>query len=102
MGHADEKTMSPLSAKFMIPVVISGVLAIYGLIITTITLSSIVPGYTLNQGLAGLATGKVARSGIPQAAENPSSFIRFVLTLVYCEAIGLYGLIVALIACSSS
>merc|ERR1712014_388145 len=99
----------------MIPVVMSGVLAIYGLIITVITLSQIVPGYTVSQGLgslggglsvglaclfAGVATGKVARSGIPQAAENPSSFTRFALTLVYCEAIGLYGLIVALIASS--
>ena len=51
--------------------------------------------------MGGLAIGKVARSGIPHAAENPSSFVRFVLSLVYCEAIGLYGLICALIASSA-
>ena len=76
----------------------------------------VVPGYTVSQGYAtlgaglgvglcclvsGLATGKVSRSGIPHAAENRKSFVRFVLTLVYCEAIGLYGLIFALIAQNS-
>ena len=39
MSHAHEKG-NPISAKFMIPVVISGVLAIYGLIYTVIALAS--------------------------------------------------------------
>lgn len=38
---------------------------------------------------------------IPKLGDSNKKFIGFVLILVYCEAIGLYGLIVSLIAQSS-
>ena len=38
---------------------------------------------------------------IPMVGDSRKKFVGFVLILVYCEAIGLYGLIVSLIAQSS-
>jgi len=50
---------------------------------------------------SGIATGIVSRKMIPRVGDSRKKFVGFVLILVYCEAIGLYGLIVSLIAQSS-
>ena len=100
-----------------IPIIIAGVLGIYGLIYSVIVLSSIsAPDYSTARGYAhffggltlglsclasGVAVGIVGRDGIRSLSENKSSAVKLILNLIYCEALGLYGLIFALIAAST-
>merc|ERR1719386_454328 len=103
--------------KSMIPVVMAGVIGIYGLIIAVIIGSSIdASGYTsfdafahlgagLSVGLSGLAAGIaigiVGDAGVRATAQQPKLFVGMILILIFSEALGLYGLIVALIMSSS-
>merc|ERR1712137_18739 len=112
-----EKKGSFVSAKVFVPVVIAGVLAIYGLIYSVIVSGQVNDeGYTMDQGyaafagglgvglsclVAGIAVGVIAESGIPSAMESTRNFIGLCLLLIYAEAIGLYGLIFSLITSSS-
>jgi len=102
-----------LVMKSMIPVVMAGVIGIYGLIIAVIIGSSIqAQGYTsfsgfahlgagLSVGLSGLAAGIaigiVGDAGVRATAQQPRLFVGMILILIFSEALGLYGLIVALI-----
>ena len=104
--------------KSIIPVVMAGVLGIYGLIIAVIIGSSIKPPtstgavYTsfagfahLSSGLAcglsgmaaGIAIGIVGDAGVRAAAQQSKLYVGMVLILIFAEALGLYGLIVGLI-----
>ena len=80
---------------------------IFGLVDSTFTSAQ---GFaTFGAGLAvglsclasGIATGIVSRKMIPMVGDSRKKFVGLVLILVYCEAIGLYGLIVSLLAQSS-
>lgn len=94
--------------KAIVPVVMSGVLALYGLIIgVKLALHSkpgqpLLLGAGLTCGLANLASGAcigaIAKAGILAYGEDPSRprFVGLVLILIFAESIGLYGLIVAL------
>ena len=100
-----------------IPIIIAGVLAIYGLIYSVIVLQAVTsPDYNTSRGYAqffgglvlgfsclasGVAVGIVGNHGLRKLSENKSSTVRLVLNLIYCEALGLYGLIFALIAASA-
>lgn len=100
-----------------IPIIIAGVLAIYGLIYSVIVLQAVTsPDYNTSRGYAqfvgglvlgftclasGIAVGVVGKNGLRAISENKSSPVRLVLNLVYCEALGLYGLIFAIIAASA-
>ena len=102
-----------LVMKSMIPVVMAGVIGIYGLIIAVIIGSSIdAATYTsfagfahlgagLSVGLSGLAAGIaigiVGDAGVRATAQQPRLFVGMILILIFSEALGLYGLIVALI-----
>mmetsp|Transcript_76886 Transcript_76886/g.115703 ORF Transcript_76886/g.115703 Transcript_76886/m.115703 type:complete len:115 (-) Transcript_76886:11-355(-) len=106
-----------ITGKTLIPVIIAGVLAIYGLIYSIIVVSSVAdPSYTLSQGYAqfvgglvvglcclgsGVAVGIVGKKGIRGMAQNTSSCAMMLLNLIYCEALGLYGLIFGLVAAST-
>ena len=108
--------------KSIIPVVMAGVLGIYGLIIAVIIGSSVNPmstaagrthsdfsAYTgfaqLGAGLccgmsclaAGLAIGIVGDAGVRAVAQQAKMYVGMVLILIFAEALGLYGLIVGLI-----
>jgi V-type H+-transporting ATPase proteolipid subunit len=106
--------------KSMIPVIMAGVLGIYGLIIAVIIGNDIKPfssssGYSdyslftgvahLSAGLccglsglvAGIAIGIVGDAGVRANAQQPRVYVGMVLILIFAEALGLYGLIVALI-----
>mmetsp|Transcript_17077 Transcript_17077/g.23995 ORF Transcript_17077/g.23995 Transcript_17077/m.23995 type:complete len:182 (-) Transcript_17077:80-625(-) len=103
--------------KNIIPVVMAGVLGIYGLI-TSVVLSGSIQGsmgnnkYTsylgyahLAAGLccglsslgAGLAIGIVGDSGVRANGQQSKLYVPMVLILIFAEALGLYGLIVAII-----
>jgi V-type H+-transporting ATPase 16kDa proteolipid subunit len=96
-----------------IPISIAGVLAIYGLIYSIIVLSAVTTsadrGYALFVGgltvglcclASGIAVGAVGKQGLRSISQNKSTVVRVVINLIYCEALGLYGLIFGLIAYS--
>merc|ERR1711906_13029 len=108
--HAD------MVMKSIIPVVMAGVLGIYGLIVAVLLGASIdgkdpynvslYSGYSaLAAGLccgmaglsAGIAIGIVGDAGVRANARQPKLFVGVILILIFAEALGLYGLIVALI-----
>lgn len=50
---------------------------------------------------AGLAIGIVGDYGVRAVGRQPKVYIGFILILIFAEAIGLFGLIVALVLSSS-
>merc|ERR1719201_2830656 len=96
--------------KSIIPIIMAGVLGIYGLIVAVLLTSSITgdapysySGYSaLSAGLccgmaglsAGIAIGIVGDAGVRANARQPKLFIGVILILIFAEALGLYGLIV--------
>ena len=99
--------------KSVIPVIMAGILGIYGLIVAVIINQKInkqdytyAKGYShlasgLSCGLsslgAGLAIGLGGDAGVRALAQQDKIFVGMMLILIFAEAIGLYGLIVALI-----
>lgn len=101
-----------LLIKSIIPVIMAGIVAIYGLVVSVLISSGIKSpmslyagfvqlGAGLSVGLAGLAAGfaigVVGDAGVRGTAQQPRLFIGMVLILIFAEVLGLYGLIVALI-----
>jgi len=98
--------------KNIIPVVMAGVLGIYGLIISVILIQNVKAPYSSFQGYAhlaaglscglsglgaGLAIGVVGDAGVRANGIQPKLFVPMVLILIFAEALGLYGLIVGII-----
>ena len=103
----------------IIPVIMAGVLGIYGLIVAIIILGKIEkPGgngearYEANTGYAhlsaglccglsclgaGYAIGLTGDAGARAVARVPSLYVPFILVQIFGEALALYGLIVALV-----
>merc|ERR1711865_1254194 len=107
--------------KSIIPVVMAGVLGIYGLIVAVLLASGIkadgaysyssYSGFSaLSAGLccgmaglsAGIAIGIVGDAAVRANARQPKLFVGVILILIFAEALGLYGLIVALILSSNT
>ncbi|KAG7575275.1 hypothetical protein FFLO_00439 [Filobasidium floriforme] len=101
-----------LMMKCVVPVIMAGIIAIYGLVVSVLIsgdLQSPMPLYTgfiqlgagLSVGLAGLAAGFaigiVGDAGVRGTAQQPRLFVGMILILIFAEVLGLYGLIVALI-----
>ena len=97
--------------KSVVPVIMAGILGIYGLIAAVIMNSKLKPdidftvGYRiLSSGLccglsslaAGLAIGIVGDAGVRANAQQEKIFIGMILILIFAEAVALYGLIVSL------
>jgi len=114
VGVASMGVMRPeLVMKSIVPVVMAGVLGIYGLVIAVI-ISTGIPdtgycmfgGYAhlasgLSCGLAGLAAGMaigiVGDAGVRANAQQPKLYVGMILILIFAEALALYGLIVGII-----
>jgi len=114
-GIAAMAVMRPeLIMKSIIPVVMAGIIAIYGLVVSVIISQNIKapPEYTLFSGFCGLgaglsvglsglaagyAIGIVGDAGVRGTAQQPRLFVGMILILIFAEVLGLYGLIVALI-----
>merc|ERR1712083_304947 len=104
--------------RSIIPVVMAGVLGIYGLITAVIINGKITKGtYSSYSGYAhfssgltvgmsslaaGLAIGVVGDAGVRANAQQPRLFVGMILILIFAEALGLYGLIVGLVVASSA
>merc|ERR1719310_1283823 len=117
VGVANMGVLHPdVVMKSIIPVVMAGVLGIYGLIVAVLLGSGIsgddaysyssYSGFSaLSAGLccglaglaAGIAIGIVGDAGVRANARQPKLFVGIILILIFAEALGLYGLIVALI-----
>ncbi|GAB4819232.1 hypothetical protein N2152v2_006278 [Parachlorella kessleri] len=122
VGIASMGVMRPeLVMKSIVPVVMAGVLGIYGLIIAVIISTGInqtadkayylFDGYAhfasgLACGLAGLgagmAIGIVGDAGVRANAQQPKLFVGMILILIFAEALALYGLIVGIILASKA
>ncbi|PRP77871.1 vacuolar H(+)-ATPase [Planoprotostelium fungivorum] len=117
VGIASMGVIRPeLVMKSIIPVVMAGVIGIYGLIIGVIVARKVADasfnasqsfaclGAGLSVGLCGLvsgmAIGVVGDAGVRASAQQPKLFVGMVLILIFAEALALYGLIVALILTS--
>ncbi|KAG8915055.1 H(+)-transporting V0 sector ATPase subunit c [Tulasnella sp. 417] len=100
-----------------IPIVMAGIIGIYGLVISVMISDNIRPVMSLYQGFmhlaaglavglsglaAGFAIGIIGDSGVRGAAQQPKLFVGMVLTLIFAEVLGIYGLIVALVMSSKA
>ena len=102
-----------LIMKSLIPVVMAGVLGIYGLIVSVILIQKVnKSGYSYYDGYrhlaaglccglsslaAGVAIGSVGDAGVRANAQQDKIFVGMILILIFAEALGLYGLIISLI-----
>lgn len=124
VGIASMGVMKPnLVMRNIIPVIMAGVLGIYGLIVAVILNGSITKpsdsvtkfssfsGFAfLAAGLccglsglaAGMAIGVVGDAGVRAVGQQEKLFVGVILILIFAEALGLYGLIVALILSQQS
>lgn len=110
LGIMDAK----LVMKGIVPVIMAGILGIYGLIVAIIIASGIdvgggysgYRGYShlaagLSCGLsclaAGLSIGVVGDAGVRAYGKQQKVFVGLILILIFGEALGLYGLIVAIV-----
>ncbi|EDW02848.1 V-type proton ATPase 16 kDa proteolipid subunit [Drosophila grimshawi] len=113
-GIAATAVMRPeLIMKSIIPVVMAGIIAIYGLVVSVLIAGildsaetySVIKGYVhlaagLSVGFCGLASGYaigiVGDVGVRNTAQQPRLFIGMILILIFAEVLGLYGMIVAI------
>ncbi|KAI4837788.1 V-type proton ATPase 16 kDa proteolipid subunit [Plasmodium brasilianum] len=114
VGVCSVGVMRPdLIMKSILPVVMAGVLGIYGIIMSILIYGRMTPaaeystflGYThLSSGLivglsslaAGLAIGIVGDAGVRANAQQNRLFIGMILILVFSETLALYGLIIGI------
>ena len=102
--------------KSVIPVIMAGILGIYGLIVAVILNQRIGTTYTYKNGYAhlasglccglsslgaGIAIGIGGDAGVRALGQTDKIFVGMMLILIFAEALGLYGLIVSLILSSS-
>ncbi|KAH8252956.1 hypothetical protein KR032_002811 [Drosophila birchii] len=100
-----------LIMKAIVPVVMAGIIAIYGLVIAVLLAGSLHPHMSgfkgflnLSAGLAvgvsgmaaGTAIGVVGEAGVRGTAQQFKLFVAVILILIFAEVLGLYGLIVAI------
>ncbi|KAI9155932.1 v-type proton ATPase 16 kDa proteolipid subunit 2 [Blastocladiella emersonii ATCC 22665] len=115
VGIAMMGTFRPdLIMKSLIPVVMAGIIAVYGLVVSVVVSGNMSPGtpYSLFTGMlhlgaglsvgftglaAGYAVGVIGDAGVKGYSLSPRLFVGMVLMLIFAEVLGLYGLIVALI-----
>ncbi|KAI8811594.1 vacuolar H+ ATP synthase-like protein 16 kDa proteolipid subunit [Cladochytrium replicatum] len=113
VGIATMGVLRPdLVLKNALPVVMAGIIGIYGLVVAVLLSSGLSRDMTLfasfiqlaaglGQGLSGLAAGYaigvVGDAGVRGSAQQPRLYVGMILILIFAEVLGLYGLIVGLI-----
>eukprot|EP00490_Sorites_sp_Unknown_P023976 CAMPEP_0114665658 /NCGR_PEP_ID=MMETSP0191-20121206/31160_1 /TAXON_ID=126664 /ORGANISM="Sorites sp." /LENGTH=167 /DNA_ID=CAMNT_0001911285 /DNA_START=86 /DNA_END=590 /DNA_ORIENTATION=- len=120
VGIASMGVMRPdMIMKSIIPVVMAGVLGIYGLITAVIINGKMdAANYSAYSGYAHLGAGLtvgmapllqdlplaswVGDAGVRANAQQPRLFVGMILILIFAEALGLYGLIVGLVVASTA
>lgn len=115
IGIAGLGTFKPeLIMKSLVPVVMAGIIAVYGLVVSVLIAGNLSPskGYPLAAGFihlgagiscgmtgiaAGYAIGLVGDSCVRAYVHEQRVFVSMILILIFAEVLGLYGLIVALL-----
>lgn len=118
IGISGVGTFRPdLIMKCLIPVVMSGIIAVYALVISVLIAQDLQPPRTgsnyslfngfmhlasgLSVGLTGLSAGYcigvVGDKGVRSYMQQSRVFVGMILILIFGEVLGLYGLIVALL-----
>ena len=104
--------------KSLIPIIMAGILGIYGLIVAVLINSNFSStdydkygkGYKIFAGglccglsalAAGLAIGVAGDAGVRAFAQTDAIFVGMILIMIFAECIGLYGMIIAIILVSS-
>lgn len=104
--------------RALIPVIMAGILPIYGIIVSVLLTVKIrsdkikwSEGYQyLSAGLtcglsalaSGLAIGVTGDAGVRAYAQTDGIFVGMIIMLIFAEAIGLYGMIIAIITMQGS
>ena len=98
--------------KSVIPVIMAGILGIYGLIVAVLLNQRIKNDLLYREGYkyfssglccglsslgAGIAIGIAGDAGVRALGQQDRIFVGMMLILIFAEALGLYGLIIALI-----
>lgn len=97
--------------KGLMPIIMAGILGIYGVIIAVVMNGKLATvdgqaGYKyLGAGLccglsslaSGLAIGVAGDAGVRAYAQSDGVFVGMILILIFAEAIGLYGFIIAIL-----
>jgi V-type H+-transporting ATPase proteolipid subunit len=107
-----------LVIKSVIPVIMAGILGIYGLIVSVILKTKITgTDYSYYEGFkhlaaglcvglcslgAGVAIGIAGDAGVRALGKQDRIFVGMMLILIFAEALGLYGLIISLILASKN
>ncbi len=114
MGIASLSVTRPhLAFKSIIPIIMAGILSIYGLIIAVLLSGNITteqetaykPFMQLAAGIlsgfsnvaAGYAIGLVGERGVKYYAINENIFVALILILIFAEVLGLFGMITSII-----
>lgn len=104
--------------RALIPVIMAGILPIYGIIVSVLLTVKIKAGgikwsagyQYLSAGLtcglsalaSGLAIGVTGDAGVRAYAQTDGIFVGMIIMLIFAEAIGLYGMIIAIITMQGS
>jgi len=112
------KTDRLMLIKGLVPGIMASVRGVYGLIIGILIATQLkADGYAVSKGIAqlcaglcvglsglasGYSMGVVGDAGLRAVGQKPILYTSFLLLLIFCEALGLYGLIVGLIINSSA
>ena len=99
--------------KSLIPIVMAGIIAVYGLVVSVLVIGNISTdkyslfssfihlGAGVSTGFAGMAAGYaigiVGDNSVRSYSYQPRVFVGMVLILIFAEVLGLYGLIVSLV-----
>ncbi|GKZ66498.1 H(+)-transporting V0 sector ATPase subunit c [Aspergillus niger] len=101
-----------LIVKNIVPIVMAGILGIYGLVVSVLIANNLAQEMTLYTSLlqlgaglavglcglaAGFAIGIVGDAGVRGTAQQSRLYVGMILILIFAEVLGLYGLIVALL-----
>lgn len=99
------------------PPILSGVLAIYGLVVSVIITTALKEKSALHTNFlqlaagisvglsclaAGFCIGIVGDAGVRGTAQQPRLFVGMMLMLIFAEVLGIYGLIVSLLLITQS
>ncbi|KAG2748949.1 V-type ATPase [Suillus brevipes Sb2] len=114
LGTFKPELIMKASAISLVPVVMAGIIAVYGLVVSVLIAGNLTPskGYPLAAGFihlgagiscgmtgiaAGYAIGLVGDSCVRAYVHEQRVFVSMILILIFAEVLGLYGLIVALL-----
>ncbi|KAJ1745497.1 H(+)-transporting V0 sector ATPase subunit c [Coemansia sp. RSA 1822] len=101
-----------LVVRSIVPVVMAGIIGIYGLVVSVLITDGLKQQMALYTGFiqlgaglavglsgmaAGFAIGIVGDAGVRATAQQPRLFVGMILILIFAEVLALYGLIVGLI-----